>query len=48
MLTAMTRIPLAMKGAVALQVFMLTLVMCGASGAIAIRRLQSADPADVF
>ncbi|MEM6521320.1 MAG: ABC transporter permease DevC [Cyanobacteria bacterium P01_C01_bin.70] len=47
-LTVLTRIPLAMKGAVALQVFVLTLVMCGASGAIAIRRLQSADPADVF
>lgn len=48
LLTVMTRIPLAMKGAVALQVFLLTLVMCGASGAIAIRRLQSADPAAVF
>ncbi|MGD1856827.1 MAG: ABC transporter permease DevC [Leptolyngbyaceae cyanobacterium] len=47
-LTVMTRIPLAMKSVVALQVFVLTLVMCGASGAIAIRRLQSADPADVF
>ena len=47
-LPALPRIPLAMKGAVALQVFVLTLVMCGASGAIAIRRLQSADPADVF
>jgi putative ABC transport system permease protein len=48
LLALMTRIPLAMKGTVALQVFLLTLVMCGASGAIAIRRLQSADPADVF
>ncbi|MEM6353907.1 MAG: ABC transporter permease DevC [Cyanobacteria bacterium P01_D01_bin.14] len=47
-LTAITRIPLVMKGAVAMQVLALTLVMCGASGAIAIRRLQSADPADVF
>lgn len=48
LLTVLTRIPLAMKGAVAMQVFVLTLIMCGASGAIAIRRLQSADPADVF
>ncbi|MEM6838883.1 MAG: ABC transporter permease DevC [Cyanobacteria bacterium P01_C01_bin.120] len=47
-LTTITRIPLVMKGAVAMQVFALTVVMCGASGAIAIRRLQSADPADVF
>ena len=47
-LTTLTRIPLAMKSTVALQVFVLTLVMCGTSGAIAIRRLQSADPADVF
>ncbi|MEM8614544.1 MAG: ABC transporter permease DevC [Cyanobacteria bacterium P01_H01_bin.105] len=47
-LTTLTRIPLIMQGTVALQVFVLTLVMCNVSGAIAIRRLQSADPADVF
>ncbi|EDX82885.1 DevC protein [Synechococcus sp. PCC 7335] len=47
-LTVMTRIPLVMKSAVAVQVFVLTLVMCSLSGAIAMRRLQSADPADVF
>lgn len=47
-LTVMTRIPLVMKSAVAIQVFVLTLVMCNLSGAIAMRRLQSADPADVF
>ncbi|MGB7487448.1 MAG: FtsX-like permease family protein, partial [Phormidesmis sp.] len=29
-------------------VFILTLVMCNASGAIATRRLQAADPADIF
>ncbi len=29
-------------------VFLLTLVMCNASGAIATRRLQAADPADIF
>ena len=29
-------------------VFLLTLVMCGASGAIATKRLQAADPADIF
>ncbi|MEL6603959.1 MAG: FtsX-like permease family protein [Cyanobacteria bacterium J06614_10] len=47
-LTVMTRIPLVMKSAVAIQVFVLTLVMCNLSGAIAMRRLQSADPADIF
>ncbi|ESA36892.1 hypothetical protein N836_04855 [Leptolyngbya sp. Heron Island J] len=47
-LTTLTRIPLIMQSTVALQVFMLTLVMCNVSGAIAMRRLQSADPADVF
>ena len=31
-----------------LLVFFLTLVMCNASGAIATRRLQAADPADIF
>ena len=29
-------------------VLFLTLVMCNASGAIATRRLQAADPADIF
>ena len=47
-LTTLTRIPLIMQSTVALQVFVLTLVMCNVSGAIAMRRLQSADPADVF
>jgi len=47
-LTILTRIPLVMRSRVVLQVFTLTLVMCGASGAIAIRRLHAADPADVF
>ena len=47
-LTTLTRIPLVMQGSVALQVFVLTLVMCNVSGALAMRRLQSADPADVF
>ncbi|HEY9735365.1 MAG TPA: FtsX-like permease family protein, partial [Trichocoleus sp.] len=47
-LTALTRIPLMMRTSVALKVFILTLVMCNLSGAIAMRRLRSADPADVF
>jgi putative ABC transport system permease protein len=48
LLTVLTRIPLAMKAGVAIQVFILTLIMCGLSGAIASGRLRSADPADVF
>ena len=48
LLEALTQMPLAMGTNVALRVFFLTLVMCSASGAIAIRKLQSADPAEVF
>jgi putative ABC transport system permease protein len=48
LLTVLTRIPLAMKASVAIQVFLLTLIMCMVSGAIATSRLRSADPADVF
>ena len=47
-LTTLTRIPLYMRFHIALKVFILTLVMCNVSGAIAMRRLHSADPADVF
>jgi len=48
LLGSLTRIPLAMKFGVAVQVFTVTLVMCLLSAAIAMRKLQSADPADVF
>ena len=48
LLEALTQMPLAMGTDVAVRVFILTLVMCSASGAIAIRKLQSADPAEVF
>ena len=48
LLTQLTRIPLAMRASVALQIFLLTLIMCGISGAIASNKLRSADPADVF
>lgn len=48
LLETLTKMPLAMQSAVALRVFFLTLIMCSASGAIAIRKLQSADPAEVF
>lgn len=42
------RVPLTMKSAVTIQVFILTVIMCLISGAIAINKLRSADPADVF
>ena len=48
LLVQLTRVPLTMKAAVAVQVFVLKLVMCGVSGAIAINKLRSADPAEVF
>lgn len=42
------QIPFAMTLARASGVFCLTLLMCGLSAAIAIRKAQTADPADVF
>ena len=43
-----TFLPIAMTAERAIKVFLLTVVMCGASGAIATRRLQAADPAELF
>ncbi len=43
-----TALPISMTTARATTVFILTLAMCVLSGAIATRRLQSADPADMF
>ncbi|MEL7244368.1 MAG: ABC transporter permease DevC, partial [Cyanobacteria bacterium J06573_2] len=48
LLVSLTKIPLAMRTVVAIQVFILTVVMCIVSGAIATNKLRSADPADVF
>ncbi|MDJ0707812.1 MAG: ABC transporter permease DevC [Leptolyngbyaceae cyanobacterium MO_188.B28] len=48
LLSSLTNIPLGMRLAVALQVFTATVVMCMVSAAIAMRKLRSADPADVF
>ena len=45
---AATFLPVAMKFDRALLVMLLTVFMCGVSGAIATRKLRSADPADVF
>ena len=48
LLVVLTRIPLAMQTSVAVQVFVLTILMCSVSGAVATNKLRSADPADVF
>ncbi|MGD1873004.1 MAG: ABC transporter permease DevC [Mastigocoleus sp.] len=48
LLVNLTKIPLAMRASVALQVFILTVFMCALSGAIATTKLRSADPADIF
>jgi len=43
-----TMLPIGMTVARGINVFIMTVVMCFTSGAIAMRKLQSADPADVF
>jgi putative ABC transport system permease protein len=43
-----TRLPLQYSGAQSALVYGLTVVMCAASGALAMRRLRDADPAEVF
>lgn len=43
-----TALPITMTISRAITVFLLTLIMCIFSGAIATRKLQSADPADMF
>jgi putative ABC transport system permease protein len=48
LLTTLTRLELIMTVSLALNVFILTLVMCLISAAIASNKLRAADPADVF
>jgi putative ABC transport system permease protein len=43
-----TNLPMMMTLARAVTVLILTIIMCGISGTIAIRKLQAADPADIF
>ncbi|ELS04649.1 DevC protein [Xenococcus sp. PCC 7305] len=43
-----TALPIAMTLNRAITVLILTLIMCCASGAVAIRKLNAADPADIF
>jgi putative ABC transport system permease protein len=43
-----TNLPMAMNLAKAVSVLIMTIIMCAVSGAIAVRKLQAADPADIF
>ncbi|MFG6094586.1 ABC transporter permease DevC [Leptothoe sp. ISB3NOV94-8A] len=43
-----TMLPIAMTSRRAVTVLILTIVMCSVSGAIAMRKLRTADPADIF
>jgi putative ABC transport system permease protein len=43
-----TRLPVAMTGRLGLEVFGLTLAMCCTAGAVALRKVRSADPAEIF
>ncbi|MFM7449651.1 MAG: ABC transporter permease DevC [Leptolyngbyaceae cyanobacterium] len=43
-----TSLPLSMTADRALTVFILTVIMCTISGAIAVRKVQDADPAEIF
>ena len=43
-----THLPLEMSTELALVVFALTAAMCGLAGSIALRKVRTADPAEVF
>lgn len=43
-----TKLSVIMTTARALMVLILTIIMCLGSGAIAVNKLRSADPADIF
>lgn len=45
---AATALPIVLPASRAVTVLVITILMCGISGAIATRKLQSADPADIF
>jgi putative ABC transport system permease protein len=43
-----TKLPLQMTMPLALSVVLLAIAMCCVSGAIALRKIRSADPAEIF
>jgi len=48
LMTNFIELPVTMNTGIALQVFTLNIMMCVISGAIAIKKLRTADPADIF
>ncbi len=48
LMTNFVELPVSMKPGIALQVLALNIIMCTISGAIAIKKLRTADPADIF
>ncbi|HEY9769636.1 MAG TPA: ABC transporter permease DevC [Coleofasciculaceae cyanobacterium] len=48
LMAKLIELPISMDLSIALKVFILNLLMCAVSGAIAIRKLRTADPADIF
>ncbi|MEL6493963.1 MAG: ABC transporter permease DevC [Cyanobacteria bacterium J06623_7] len=48
LMTNFIELPVTMNLGIALQVFSLNILMCVISGAIAIKKLRTADPADIF
>ncbi|WP_334773852.1 ABC transporter permease DevC [Nostoc sp.] len=45
---AATSLPMFMSASCSILVFIMTILMCSISGAIAVRKLRTADPADIF
>lgn len=48
LLAEFVELPVSMETPITIQVFMLNVVMCVLAGAIAVRKLRTADPADIF
>ena len=48
LMTNFVELPVSMNSGIALKVFALNIIMCTISGAIAIKKLRTADPADIF
>ena len=48
LMTNFVELPVSMNPGIALRVFTLNIIMCTISGAIAIKKLRTADPADIF
>ena len=47
-MTNFIELPVSMNLGIALKIFALNILICNISGAIAIKKLRTADPADIF